>query len=182
MATFEATRSPKCCPWTNQGYLTFPHTPRRPRPDPREAYARAYPNRVGPVDLTLAGPAGTSCPALEGAGPGAPLRSVTDGRREGPRGQTGPRRCRGPSGQMSVKSISTAADATSRAARFSGGSETYLKAPEVDKRCCNTFFANLLSATMQSCDVKSHFGREDLHFPTPPHGSETALTRPPADV
>ena len=56
MATFEATRSPKCCPWTNQGYLTFPHTPRRPRPDPREAYTRAYPNRVGPVDLTLAGP------------------------------------------------------------------------------------------------------------------------------
>ena len=56
MATFEATRSPKCCPWTNQGYLTFPHTPPWPRPDPREAYTRAYPNRVGPVDLTLAGP------------------------------------------------------------------------------------------------------------------------------
>ena len=44
---------------------------------------------------------------------------------------------------MSVKSISTAADATSRAARFSGGSETYLKAPQGDKRCCNTFFAYL---------------------------------------
>ena len=56
MATFEATRSPKCCPWTNQGYLTFPHTPPWPRPDPREAYTRAYPNRVGPPDLTLWGP------------------------------------------------------------------------------------------------------------------------------
>ena len=32
---------------------------------------------------------------------------------------------------------------------------------------------------MQSCDVKSHFGREDLHFPTAPHGSETALLVPP---
>jgi hypothetical protein len=52
MATFEGTRSPKCCPWTNQGYLTFPHTPPWPRPDPREAYTRAYPNRVGPPDLT----------------------------------------------------------------------------------------------------------------------------------
>ena len=56
MATFEGTRSPKCCPWTNQGYLTFPHTPPWPRPDPREAYTRAYPNRVGPADLTLEGP------------------------------------------------------------------------------------------------------------------------------
>jgi hypothetical protein len=58
MATFEGTRSPKCCPWTNQGYLTFPHTPPWPRPDPREAYTRAYPNRVGPPDLTLEGPPG----------------------------------------------------------------------------------------------------------------------------
>ena len=67
MATFEGTRSPKCCPWTNQGYLTFPHTPPWPRPDPREAYTRAYPNRVGPADLTLEGPKGSlnhrcSCP------------------------------------------------------------------------------------------------------------------------
>ena len=57
--------------------------------------------------------------------------------------RAGPRRCRGPSGQMCLKSISTAADATSRAARFSGGSETYLNAPQGDKRCCNTFFAYL---------------------------------------
>ena len=45
MATFEGTRSPKCCPWTNRGYLTFPYTPPWPRSDAREAYTRAYPNR-----------------------------------------------------------------------------------------------------------------------------------------
>ena len=75
MATFEATRSPKCCPWTNQGYLTFPHTPRRPRPDPREAYTRAYPNRVGPADLTLEGPV-CMVSQLRPIGNGAPSKWV----------------------------------------------------------------------------------------------------------
>ena len=51
MATFEATRSPKCCPWTNRGYLTFPYTPPWPRSDAREAYTRAYPNRGDPARL-----------------------------------------------------------------------------------------------------------------------------------
>ena len=36
------------------------------------------------------------------------------------RARAGPRRCRGPSGQMCLKSISTAADATSRAALLGG--------------------------------------------------------------
>ena len=49
--TFEGTRSPKCCPWTNQGHLTFPHTPPWLHPDPREAYTRAYTNRVDPARL-----------------------------------------------------------------------------------------------------------------------------------
>ena len=51
MATFEGTRSPKCCPWTNRGYLTFPYTPPWPRSDAREAYTRAYPNRGDPARL-----------------------------------------------------------------------------------------------------------------------------------
>ena len=51
MATFEATRSPKCCPWTNQGHLTFQHTPPWPRPSPWDAYTRAYTNRGDPARL-----------------------------------------------------------------------------------------------------------------------------------
>ena len=51
MATFEGTRSPKCCPWTNQGHLTFQHTPPWPRPNPWDAYTRAYTNRGDPARL-----------------------------------------------------------------------------------------------------------------------------------
>ena len=51
MATFEGTRSPKCCPWTNQGHLTFQHTPPWPRPSPWDAYTRAYTNRGDPARL-----------------------------------------------------------------------------------------------------------------------------------
>ena len=125
------------------------------------------------VAVTTATIAGTSCPALEGAGPGAPLRSITGRRRGGAR--AGARRCRGPSGQMCLKSISTAADATSRAARFSGGSETYLKAQQGDKRCCNTFFAYL--PPQKQRHKKEAPDASDLRFvPTAPHGPEIALT------
>ena len=63
MATFEGTRSPKCCPWTNQGHLTFQHTPPWPRPNPWDAYTRAYTNRGDPARLIRERPVG----ALGGA-------------------------------------------------------------------------------------------------------------------
>ena len=81
----------------------------------------------------------------------------------------------GPSGQMCLKSISTAADATSRAARFSGGSETYLKAQQGDKRCCNTFFAYLPPQKQRH----KKRGTRCVGFafvPTASHGPEIALT------
>ena len=48
----------------NQGYLTFPHTPPWPRPDPRDAYTRAYTNRVDPARLIRERPYNRVMPRL----------------------------------------------------------------------------------------------------------------------